>query len=106
MSVIVELSLFPLGQGESVGPAVAQAVEIIRASGLPHQLGPMGTCIEGGYDEVMAVVGRCFKALEAGHGRVYMTLKVDARAGRDNGLTRKTAAVERRLDHTQPRNEP
>jgi uncharacterized protein YqgV (UPF0045/DUF77 family) len=47
MSVIVELALFPLDKGQSVGIYVARAVGIIRASGLACQLTPMGSCIEG-----------------------------------------------------------
>ncbi len=97
MSVIVDLSLFPVGKGESVADYVARAVKIIRDSGLPHRLGPMGTAIEGEYDEVMAVVGSCFKALQADCDRVYMTLKVDGRAGRSAGLEQKVGDVEKRL---------
>ncbi|WP_243362231.1 MTH1187 family thiamine-binding protein [Fundidesulfovibrio terrae] len=94
MSVIAELSIFPLGVQGSLAPYVAKAVHLIRESGLPHHLGPMGTCVEGEWDEVMAVVDQCFKALAVDQERVYMTLKVDWRAGRENGLHSKTASVE------------
>lgn len=97
MSVIVELSLFPLDKGQSVGAYVARAVGIIRQSGLAHQLTPMGTCVEGEWDEVMAVVDRCFQALAADSDRVYLTLKADWRRGRVHGLQAKTASVERAL---------
>ncbi|MDD4951144.1 MAG: MTH1187 family thiamine-binding protein [Desulfovibrionaceae bacterium] len=97
MSVLVELSIFPIGQGPSVGTHVARAVEIIRKSGLAHRLGPMGTCIEGEWDEVMAVVGDCYRAMARDCERVYLTLKADARRGRDRGLDKKTASVEEKL---------
>lgn len=97
MSVIAELSLFPMDKGEGVSAFVARAVGLIRQSGLPHQLTPMGTCVEGEWDEVMAVVDACFKALCADSSRVYLTLKVDWRKGRSGGLAGKTASVERRL---------
>ncbi len=97
MSVIVEFSLFPMDKGQSVGAYVARAAGIVRQSGLPHVLGPMGTCLEGEYDEVMAVVGRCVKALEPDCERVYMTVKMDWRRGRTGGLAGKTASVEERL---------
>jgi uncharacterized protein (TIGR00106 family) len=94
VSVIVELGIFPMGAHESLSPAVAKAVRIIRDSGLPYQLGPMGTCIEGEYHQVMAVVGQCFDVLEQdGHERIYMTIKADWRRGREGGLSAKTAAV-------------
>ncbi len=97
MSVIVELALFPTDKGSSVSPYVAR-VRIVRDSGLPFQLGAMGTCIEGEWDAVMAVVTRCFKALAADSGRVYLTLKADYRKGPAGRLEEKVRSVEARLD--------
>lgn len=97
MSVIVELTVFPLDKGQSVGAYVARAVGLIRQSGLGCQLTPMGTCIEGEWDEVMAVVDRCFQALAQDSDRVYLTLKADWRRGRVNGMQAKTESVERAL---------
>ena len=97
MSVLVDLSTFPIGQGESVAGFVAEAVAVIRESGLPHRFGPMGTTIEGEWDEVMAVVGRCHEVMRARAPRVYMTLKIDSRQGAGGRLEAKTACVEERL---------
>lgn len=97
MSVIVELSLFPLDKGQSVGAYVARAVGLIRESGLACQLTPMGTCIEGQWDEVMAVVDQCFKTLAQDSDRVYLTLKADWRRDRKDGMRDKTRSVERTL---------
>ena len=101
MSVIVELSLFPLDRGQSVGAYVARAVGIIRESGLACQLTPMGTCIEGSWDEVMAVVDQCFKDLAKDSDRVYLTLKADWRRDRKDGMRDKTRSVERNLAKTE-----
>jgi len=97
VSVIIELSLFPLDKGQGVSGHVARAVGIIRQSGLPHVLTPMGTCIEGEWDEVRDVVDACFAAMAADSDRVYMTLKADWRRGRSGGLASKVAAVEEKL---------
>jgi len=97
MSVIVELSLFPMDKGQSVSAYVARAVGIIRASGLAHELTPMGTCIEGEWPEVLGVVDACFQALAAESDRVYLTMKADWRRGRTCGLAGKTASVEAKL---------
>ncbi|MDQ7835318.1 MAG: MTH1187 family thiamine-binding protein [Humidesulfovibrio sp.] len=97
MSVIAELSLFPMDKGQSVGAHVARAVRIIRESGLACQLTPMGTCIEGEWDEVMAVVDKCFQAMAEESDRVYLTLKADWRRGREHGMSAKTESVERAL---------
>ena len=61
--VLLEFSMSPMNKGESVSPYVARSLDIIDKSGLPYQLTPMGTIIEGEWDEVMAVVGACFKAM-------------------------------------------
>ncbi len=97
MSVLVDLSTFPIGQGESVAGFVAEAVAVIRESGLPHRLGPMGTTIEGEWDEVMAVVSRCHAVMRARCPRVYMTLKIDSREGPGGRLEGKTSSLEAHL---------
>ncbi len=97
MSVIAQLSIFPLHNrpGETgVSAYVARAVGIIRASGLPHVFGPMSTSLEGEYDEVMDVVGRCFRDMAADCDRVYVSLALDWRRGRSDGLDGKVRSVE------------
>ncbi|MCE5193023.1 MAG: MTH1187 family thiamine-binding protein [Candidatus Cryosericum sp.] len=97
MSVLANFAIFPLDKGTSVSAYVARAVRIIRESGLPCQIGPMTTVIEGDWDEVMHVIDRCFKDLQNDSDRIYMTLNVDYREGRNNGITEKVASVERKL---------
>ena len=64
MSVIIDFSIFPVDKGESLSPYVARAVKIIKESGIPYHFGPMGTSIEGEWEEVVGVVDRCFRELE------------------------------------------
>jgi len=45
--VLLEFSMAPLGLGESVSEHVARVVDVIDKSGLPYQLTPMGTIVEG-----------------------------------------------------------
>lgn len=97
MSVIVDFSIFPVGKGESVSAYVSKALKTIKASGLPHRLGPMGTCIEGEWDEVMDLVNRCFDAMKQDSGRIYMTLKVDYREGAANRMDGKIRSIESKV---------
>jgi len=98
MSVIVDFSIFPMDKGtQSLSPYVARAVKIVRESGLPHPLGPMGTAVEGEWDEVMRVIDRCYKELEPESDRIYMNIKVDSRRDRTGGLKSKTASVTEKL---------
>jgi len=97
MSLLINFSIFPLDKGESVSQYVTRAVKIIKDSGLPHKLGPMGTSIEGEWDEVVAVVTRCFEELKKDCSRVYMAITVDYRKGGSSRITGKVEAVEKQL---------
>jgi uncharacterized protein (TIGR00106 family) len=97
MSVIVDFSLFPLDKGESLSPYVARSIKIIRDSGLPYEFRAMGTSIEGEWDEVMAVVHRCFEAMRADCGRVSLSLKADYREGPAGRIEGKVASVMEKL---------
>ena len=66
MSVLVAFSVTPLGIGEGVGEIVAEAVKVVRDSGLPNKTDSMFTTIEGDtWGEVMAVVQRAVEAVAA-----------------------------------------
>jgi uncharacterized protein (TIGR00106 family) len=95
--MLAAFSVTPLGVGDSVGDLVAEAVRIVRTSGLPNETNAMFTNIEGEWDEVMDVVKRAVEAASAGSARVSLVLKADIREGVSNGLTSKVAAVERHL---------
>jgi len=95
MSAIAELSIFPLDKGESVSSYVAEAVTIIKASGLEYEMGPMGTCFEGDWDEVVRVAKESMDAMKNDCGRVYMVIKVDYRAGQDNRMRGKVDSLKK-----------
>lgn len=95
--VLLEFSMTPLGKGESVGQYVARSLEIVEQSGLDYRLHAMGTILEGEWDEVFAVVKRCYEALSADCERVTCSIKVDARAGASGRLTSKVESVEHKL---------
>jgi uncharacterized protein (TIGR00106 family) len=95
--VIVAFSVTPLGVGVDVGDYVADAVRVVRASGLPNRTDAMFTSIEGEWDEVMAVVKAAVDAVAERAPRVSITLKADIRPGVTGGLEAKVASVERRL---------
>ncbi|MDH5540883.1 MAG: MTH1187 family thiamine-binding protein [Rhizobacter sp.] len=95
--VLLEFSMAPVGQGESVSAQVARILDVIDRSGLPYQLTPMGTILEGEWAEVMGVVTACFETLAADFNRVGVHIKVDYRAGPAGRLQAKTARVEQQL---------
>ena len=95
--MLVAFSVAPLGAGESVTAAVADAVRIVRESGLPNRTDAMFTTIEGEWDEVMAVVKQAVDAVAAHAPRVSVTLKADVRPGVTGALEAKVEHIERRL---------
>ncbi|MFV2195806.1 MTH1187 family thiamine-binding protein [Nocardiopsis sp. LOL_012] len=95
--MIVAFSVSPLGTSESVAPAVARAVRVVRESGLPNETTAMFTSVEGEWDEVMDVVKRAVQAAGEGAHRVSLTLKADIREGMTDGLTSKVEHLEREL---------
>ena len=96
--MLIAFSVTPLGVGEEVGQIVAEAVRVVRASGLPNQTDSMFTTIEGDWDEVMTVVKAATDAVAARAPRVSLVIKADLRPGVTNGLTSKVETVERYLE--------
>ena len=95
--VLAEFSIWPMDKGESVGEYVARALQIVDRSGLPYKLGPLGTCLEGEWEDVMAVIGRCYEALAADCNRITCTVKIDYRKGHKGRLEAKVRSVEQKL---------
>jgi uncharacterized protein (TIGR00106 family) len=92
--MIAAFSVTPLGVGESVGEYVADAVRVVRESGLPNRTDAMFTSVEGEWDEVMDVIKRAVDAVAARAPRVSVVIKADVRAGVTDGLTAKVERVE------------
>lgn len=92
--MIIAFSVTPLGVGDEVGRAVAEAVRVVRASGLPNETDAMFTIIEGDWDEVMDVVKQAVDAVLAVAPRCSMVLKADIRPGVTDAMTSKVEAVE------------
>ena len=97
--MIVAISISPSGGDPDggVSEAVAEAVRVIRESGLPNETNAMFTNIEGEWDEVMAVVKQAVDVVAAVSSRVSLVLKADIRPGYTGQLTAKVQRVEEAL---------
>ncbi len=93
--MLFAFSVAPAGVGdESLGDIVAEAVRVVRESGLPHETTAMFTTIEADtWDEAMAVVKKAVEAVQARAPRVSLVLKADIRPAHNRGQLR--AKVER-----------
>ena len=95
--VLLEFSMSPLGKGESVGKYVSRSLDLIDKSGVAYRLNPMGTVLEGEWEDVFRVVRTCYERMKKDCNRISCTIKVDYRKGHEGRLWGKTASVEKRL---------
>jgi uncharacterized protein YqgV (UPF0045/DUF77 family) len=100
--MLIAFSVAPSGTGNedgSVHDAVAAAVRVVRASGLPHRTTSMFTEIEGpDWDTVMDVVKRATEAVMPFGSRVSLVLKADIRPGHSGELEGKLERLERAIE--------
>jgi uncharacterized protein (TIGR00106 family) len=94
--MLVAFSIAPAGGDETggVGDVVAEAIRVVRESGLPSETNAMFTNIEGDWDDVMAVIKRAVDVVAERSPRVSLVLKADIRPGHDDQLTAKVARIE------------
>jgi len=94
--VIVAFSISPAVGDETggVSEAVAEAIRVVRSSGLPCETNAMFTNLEGEWDEVMDVVKRAVEVVAARAPRVSLVLKADIRPGHTGQLHAKVARVD------------
>jgi uncharacterized protein (TIGR00106 family) len=98
--MLFAFSVAPAGLGdESLGEIVAEAVRVVRESGLPHETTSMFTTIEADtWDEAMAVVKKAVEVVQARAPRVSLVLKADIRPAHNSGqLAAKVERVEQAL---------
>lgn len=97
--MIVAFSISPGSADETggVSTAVAEAVRVVRESGLPNETNAMFTNIEGEWDEVMAVVKQAVEVVAATSPRVGLVLKADIRPGHTGQLSAKVQRIEEQL---------
>ena len=95
--VLLEFSMSPMDKGESVSTYVSRSLKIISESGVDYRLNPMGTVLEGEWDEVMGVVKKCYQLMSSDCKRITCSVKIDYREGQKGRLTSKMASVEQKL---------
>ena len=96
--VLLEFAMAPHGQGESVSAHVARILDVIDKSGIPYQLTPMGTILEGEWDEVFAAIRRCHEVIhEMGAPRISSTLRLGTRTDRTQTMDDKVRSVQEKL---------
>jgi len=93
--VIAQLSVFPIGEGTSLGRFVKKGVAIVEESGLPYEVGGMSTSVEvPDLDTLFDLIKKVHAAHVAeGARRVVIDLKVDDRRDKKATIESKKASV-------------
>ncbi len=93
--ILAQLSVYPVGEGVSLGRYVKKGIKIIEESGYTYQVGGMSTAIEvPDLQDLFDLVAKIRQAqLDEGAQRVLIELKVDDRRDKDATLTGKIDSV-------------
>jgi len=96
MTVIAEVTTYPIGKGISLSSYVKEAMKVLKASGLKYQIGPMSTAIEAEtLEELLDVIGKMHNAIgDAGCLRISTAIRIDDRRDKDRVMSDKVKAVE------------
>jgi uncharacterized protein (TIGR00106 family) len=95
--MLIEFSIIPIGVGSSLGDQLAEVLKIVDASGLPYKINPMGTVIEGEWDEIMKLIKKCHNTVMKTGERAVTTMSIDDRKGKPNRIDEKVKSIERRI---------
>lgn len=93
--MLAELNITPLRHGVRLNDDLSRVLKIIDQSDLPYRLTPIGTCIEGEWDEIMALVKQCHREARFFSTYVLTTLRIEDKLGAHDKLTENVIAVER-----------
>ncbi len=96
--MLVDFSISPIGEGESLSRYVAKVYQLIEQSGLPHEYHAMGTNIEGDWDEVMGLIKACRDLMLREANRVSITIRIDDRRGVTDAITHKVKSAQEKME--------
>ena len=97
--MIIELSVIPIGVGESLSAYVARVMKIIEKSGLKYESHSMGTNIECGWEDIIPIVRECHEELgRMGVKRISTTVKISERTDKPYTMRGKMDSLEEKME--------
>ena len=93
--ILAQLSVYPVGEGISLGKYVRKGIEVIKNSGYNYSVGGLSTAIEfPDMDSLFALVKAVRQAHEdEGAKRIIIDLKIDDRKDKNATLNSKIKSV-------------
>ncbi len=93
--ILAQLSVYPIGEGTSLGRFVRKGVAVIKESGYKYEVGGMSTTVEvPDLDSLFALVKKIHAAhIAEGAQRLVVELKVDDRRDKNATIESKRKSV-------------
>ena len=88
-----------LGRGTHLSGDLGRILKIIDESGIRYRLTPSGTCLEGGWDEVMDLIKKWRREARSFCTYVLTTVRIEDESGAADKLNENIASVERAVGH-------
>lgn len=98
--MLAEFSIIPIGIGSSLGDRLAEVLKIVDKSGMSYKINPMGTVIEGEWNDMMKLIRKCHDSVMKKGERVITTIAIDDRKGKPNRIDEKVKSIEKRIGKT------
>ena len=94
--MLVELSILPLSGDGHLSDELAEVLKLVDAYGLPYQLTPTATCIEGTWNETMELVRQCHERVRLKSSHVVTMIRIEDEEGETDKLNRNVTSVEQK----------
>ncbi len=99
--MIAEISFVPIGVGTSLSRYIAVVIKNIEKSGLKYQLTPMGTIVEGEWNEISKLIDYSHNLIfEMGIERIITNIKIDYRLDKKSSMQDKLDSVKKKMVET------
>jgi len=97
---LMEFTLIPLDKGASFSNYVSRTLNVVKESGLDYRLNPMGTVVEGEWDDLLGLLTGCVRQLEKESERISLSVKFDIRKGVTGAIEGKMKSVQEKSAFT------
>lgn len=98
--MLAELSIIPIGNSAHLSGELAKVLKLVDESGLPYQLTPSGTCIEGDWNELLPLIRQCHERARKASPHIVTLIKLEDDEGEQHKLMRNVASVEEKIGHS------
>ncbi len=83
--MIVQFSVNPM-DSEHISEDINKITAYLDKVGLDHEVGPIGTSIQGDWDTIMPVIQKCHQMIVRNHARVLTTITIDDHKYKEHSL--------------------